>query len=65
VSRYALDRCYRCDRDVQAPQRMDARGIFITYACDECWPEIAKQYRPEVLTDSQYEADEPIEPEDY
>ena len=48
-----------------APQRLDARGIFLTYACDKCWREKAKGYRKEVLEDSNYSAEEPIEPEDY
>jgi hypothetical protein len=43
----------------------DARGIFLTYACDQCRKERLSHYRPEVLTDSNYECDEPIEPEDY
>ena len=42
----------------------DARGIFLTYACDRCRKERLSQYRPEVLSDPNYQADEPIEPED-
>jgi hypothetical protein len=40
----------------------DARGIEIARVCDVCEAEKLKGYRPEVLTDSQYEADEDIEP---
>jgi len=43
----------------------DARGIFLCYTCDKCREEKLSRYRPEVLTDSNYYADEPIEPEDY
>ncbi len=63
-NRYSLDQCPHCDRHVFTPQHLDARGIFITYACAACWPGIAKQYRPEVLSDPGYEVSEPIEPED-
>jgi hypothetical protein len=43
----------------------DARGIFCAYVCDECIDEAKRGYRPEIFTDSQYETDETIEPEDY
>lgn len=39
----------------------DARGIFLTYACDFCEPEKRLRYRPDVLTDPNYAADEPID----
>lgn len=39
----------------------DARGIFLTYVCDKCRKEKLSHYRPEVLTDSQYECSEDIE----
>ena len=41
----------------------DARGIFVAYVCDKCRQEKLKGYRPEIFTDGNYEADEPIEPE--
>ena len=40
----------------------DARGIELCKVCDVCRAEKLAQFRPEVLTDSQYEADEDIEP---
>jgi len=43
----------------------DARGIPIARVCDNCRDDVLAKYRPEVLTDSNYESDEPIEPEDY
>lgn len=43
----------------------DARGIPLARVCDKCKAERLKGYRPEVLTDSNYECDEPIEAEDY
>ena len=42
----------------------DARNIFVAYVCDECHEDKLSGYRPEIFTDSRYEADEPIEPED-
>lgn len=43
----------------------DARGIFCCYVCEDCEEEKKSHYRPEIFTDGNYEADEPIEPEDY
>ena len=42
----------------------DARGIYIAKVCDQCRDEKLPGYRPEVLTDPNYHADEPIEPEE-
>lgn len=44
---------------------LDARGISCGYVCSECEEKIKAKYRPEIFTDSMYEANEPIEPEDY
>lgn len=41
----------------------DARGIPCGRVCDQCVEELRKKYRPEIFTDSNYYADEPIEPE--
>ena len=40
----------------------DARGIPLARCCDKCRDEKLSHYRPEVLTDPQYEAHEDIEP---
>lgn len=56
--RTSLDHCHYCDRDVPAPQHLDARGLFITFACDDCWKTEKAGYRPEVLTDPSYPADD-------
>lgn len=42
----------------------DARGIPLARVCDACRDEKLRQFRPEVLTDPDYECDEPIDPED-
>lgn len=41
----------------------DARGIPLCRVCPKCKKERLNGYRPEVLTNSQYQADEPIEPD--
>ena len=41
----------------------DARGIPLTFVCDKCVDDKLKRYRQDVLTDSQYWADEPIDSE--
>jgi len=43
----------------------DARGIPLARVCDKCKDERLKGFRREVLNDSNYECDEPIEAEDY
>lgn len=42
----------------------DARGIPLARVCRKCRAEKLSRYRPEVLTDPNYECDERIE-EDY
>ena len=41
----------------------DARGIPLARVCDSCIAERLSKFRPEVLTDSNYYADEPIDSE--
>lgn len=41
----------------------DARGISLTLVCRLCKDDKLRTYRPEVLNDPNYEADEPIESE--
>lgn len=41
--------------------KYDARGLYLAKVCDLCVDYKMSQFRPEVLTDSQYECDEPIE----
>ena len=53
---------HRCD-DLEKWPEYDARGIFLTYVCGECRASKMNGYRPDVLTDPNYPADEPIEEE--
>lgn len=43
----------------------DARGIYLCRACPRCRKAKLAGYRREVLEDPSYEADEPIDGEDY
>jgi len=52
-----------CGSGLFSQWQKDARGIELCRACHVCWPEKQKRFRPEVLTDPDYEADEPIEEE--
>jgi len=54
-----------CGSGLDSYWQNDARGIPLCRTCDECHDEKMSKYRPEVLSDSGYWADEPIEPEDY
>ena len=40
----------------------DGYGIFMTFACDKCEKEKVAKFRPDIF--EQYDAEEPIEPED-
>jgi hypothetical protein len=53
-----------CGSGEYPDDQYDARGIFLCYTCPQCEREKLSHYRPEVLTDSDYECDEQIE-EDY
>lgn len=41
----------------------DARGIYVACVCDKCRKERLRGYRLEIFDDSDYECDEPIEPD--
>ena len=52
-----------CGSGLERRVAVDARGIFLSFVCDACRDEKLKAFRPEVLTDANYEASEPIEEE--
>ena len=56
--------CIHCQQEIETSEHYDARGIYITRCCDDCWEKIRRKYRRDVLEDPHYVADEPIEPED-
>lgn len=49
MSRRYLESC-PCGSGYFAPQRLDGYGIFLTYACDSCWPEKRKRFRADIET---------------
>jgi hypothetical protein len=53
-----------CGSGELAEPQFDARGIYLTQACPKCVDERLRRYRPEVLSNPNYECDEPID-EDY
>jgi hypothetical protein len=50
-----------CGSNKTSYWQLDARGIELCRTCDDCHEEKMAQYRPEVLTDSNYETTEDIE----
>lgn len=41
----------------------DARGIPLARVCEDCKEERLKKFKPSVLTNPQYQTDEPVDPE--
>lgn len=52
-----------CGSGLESEEVLDARGIYVCRVCDQCRAVKLRGFRPEVLTDPNYEADEPIEPD--
>jgi len=50
-----------CGSGLPSSWQHDARGIPLCRTCDRCHAAKMRGYRPEVLTDPNYEASEPIE----
>jgi hypothetical protein len=50
-----------CGSGKRKSAQYDARGIFLTYTCDDCHDRKMAGYRPDVLTDPGYWTDEPID----
>jgi hypothetical protein len=50
-----------CGSGLDSEWHHDARGIELFRGCEKCAPEKLKRYRPEVLNNPRYEADEPID----
>lgn len=50
-----------CGSGLDSDWQNDARGIPLCRTCDACHDEKMARYRPDVLTDSNYWADEPID----
>lgn len=54
-----------CGSGLARKEHKDARGIFLTFACLKCEKVKLAVYRPEVLTDPNYWADEDIDSEPF
>ena len=54
-----------CGSGLERFELSDARGIFCGFVCDKCEAKTRAKYRPEIFSNGNYYADEPIEPEDY
>ena len=57
----------KCDCGSGNPRfpNYDARGIFLCSSCEKCHQRKMSGYRKDVLENPNYDADEPIEPEEY
>ena len=53
-----------CGSGLPSQWQYDARGIELCRTCPTCHQRQMGRYRPEVLTDPNYEADEPIDEEE-
>lgn len=53
-----------CGSGLERYELVDARGIFCSFVCEKCEETVKKKFRPDIFTDSNYWADEPIEPEE-
>jgi len=53
-----------CGSQKESWWEYDARGIPLARVCDDCKQTKLKKYRPDVLIDSNYWADEPIDGDD-
>ena len=63
IEREVAEGRHSCDPNERRPEH-DARGIFLCYVCDKCERVKLARFRPAVLTDPGYEADEPIDEEE-
>ena len=54
-----------CGSGLESHWESDARGIPLARVCKSCFREKLSKYRPEVLTDPNYSANEDIEPDEW
>ena len=62
MSRYQIRPC-PCGSGKDSWWENDARGIPLCRVCQKCRKEKLGRYRPEVLSDGNYWADEQVEPD--
>lgn len=51
-----------CGSGLSRHELRDARGIFCAFVCAKCEASKRARYRPEIFTNADYHADEPIDP---
>lgn len=56
-----MSRCSTIHDKTNSWWAYDARGIPLRRVCEQCEHLLRREYRPEVLDDPNYDADEPIE----
>jgi hypothetical protein len=49
-----------CSSGKERRELIDARGILCAFVCDDCEARKRRTFRPEVLTDANYDHDEPL-----
>lgn len=54
-----------CGSGLDSTWQKDARGIELCRTCEKCHDARMAKYRPDVLSNPNYQCDEAIEPEDY
>jgi hypothetical protein len=62
MSRYDTRPC-PCGSGLPSRWQYDARGIELCRTCAKCHKKAMGKYRKDVLTDANYWADEPIDPD--
>jgi hypothetical protein len=62
-SRFCGNNNCPCGSGLDRKEIIDARGIFVTYACEKCYSEKLEGYRADIFYDSNYYTDENIEPD--
>lgn len=60
---YVVDMKCNCGSGLESTWKNDARGIPLARVCPQCRDEKLSKFRLDVLTDPEYDHDEPIDPE--
>lgn len=50
-----------CNSGLEKYPLHDARGIFVSYVCENCEKDIKEKYRKDIFENPHYQTDEPIE----
>ena len=56
-------RLCNCGSGLERFAANDARGIFLSFVCDDCERDKLRGFRPDVLSDANYWTDEPVDEE--